>query len=109
MDCGEPMKGRADKRFCSDHCRNTYNNRLNGVSNNIIRNINHILRKNRNILEECISEGKRKIHKQYLELKGFNYRYSTHQIAEKNGKYSVFCYDYGYIETNDDSITIVKK
>jgi len=50
LDCQEPLKGRADKKFCNDLCRNNYNNRLKSESNNLVRRINGILRKNRNIL-----------------------------------------------------------
>jgi predicted nucleic acid-binding Zn ribbon protein len=26
LDCGKPVKGRADQKFCKDLCRNSYNN-----------------------------------------------------------------------------------
>ncbi len=28
QQCGKPVKGRIDKRFCDDFCRNAYNNNL---------------------------------------------------------------------------------
>lgn len=28
-ECGDKIIGRADKKFCSDACRNAYNNALN--------------------------------------------------------------------------------
>ena len=37
--------GRADKKFCSDGCRNSHNNTLNKDSSNLVRNINNRLRK----------------------------------------------------------------
>jgi predicted nucleic acid-binding Zn ribbon protein len=39
-ECGEKIIGRIDKIFCSDQCRNTYNNRQNRASTNLIRKIN---------------------------------------------------------------------
>ncbi|RYF12576.1 MAG: DUF2116 family Zn-ribbon domain-containing protein, partial [Flavobacteriales bacterium] len=27
LDCNTEIKGRADKKFCDDQCRNNYNNR----------------------------------------------------------------------------------
>ena len=29
LECREPVKGRVDKKFCSDYCRNAYNNNVN--------------------------------------------------------------------------------
>ena len=29
LECGEPLKGRVDKKFCSDYCRNSHNNKVN--------------------------------------------------------------------------------
>ena len=26
LECKDPVKGRIDKKFCSDYCRNAYNN-----------------------------------------------------------------------------------
>jgi len=54
MACGKPIKGRSDKKFCDDYCRNSYNNDLKSDSNNYVRNINNGLRKNRRILKESL-------------------------------------------------------
>jgi len=29
-ECGEEMTGQADKKFCSDQCRTSHNNKWNG-------------------------------------------------------------------------------
>lgn len=34
LECGEKIIGRADKKFCSDQCRISYNNRVRGDDNN---------------------------------------------------------------------------
>ncbi|KKQ83435.1 MAG: hypothetical protein UT04_C0032G0014 [Candidatus Daviesbacteria bacterium GW2011_GWF2_38_7] len=51
IECGETIVGRSDKKFCCDLCRNSYNNKQNSESTNLVRNINNILRKNRRILQ----------------------------------------------------------
>ena len=38
LECGDTFAGRVDKKFCSDGCRNTYNNKINKDSKNLIRN-----------------------------------------------------------------------
>ncbi len=96
-ECGTLIRGRADKKFCSDQCRNTYNNKLNSDSNNYVRNINNILRKNRRILVSMNPNGKAKTHKDKLMEKGFDFTYYTNTYTTKAGATYYFCYDYGYL------------
>ncbi len=58
LECGEPFSGRIDKKFCSDYCRNSFNNKINKESKNLIRNINNRLRKNHRLLSELNKSGK---------------------------------------------------
>ncbi len=112
LECGEPLYGRVDKKFCSDQCRNTYNNRLNGVVNKYIRKVNYILRKNRRIMEELINNSEKdaiKIHRNRLTDKGFSFDYYTNIYKTKSGKYYYFSYEYGFTKLNDDYFTIVKR
>jgi hypothetical protein len=108
-ECGEAIKGRVDKRFCSDLCRNSYNNRSNSDTNNYMRNINNILRKNRRILEALNPDGKIKISKEKLSSKGFNFNYHTNTYLTKNGNQYFFCYEYGYLPLENDFYALVKK
>lgn len=108
LDCGEPLVGRRDKKFCSDLCRNNYNNRLNRDTTNLVRNINNILRRNRRMLASLVADGKTKtITKQKLADKGFNFNYFTHNLITKKGTY-FFVYEYGYIYLEDDFLMLVK-
>lgn len=109
LECGEKLVGRADKKFCSDQCRNTYNNRLNSDSNNYVRNINNILRKNRRILAELNPAGKTKIHKSKLESKGFQFDYFTNIYKTRTGNIYYFCYEHGYLVLDDDFYALVIK
>ncbi len=106
-ECGDPFTGRIDKKFCSDQCRNTYNNRLNKDETNFIRNVNHVLRKNRRILAELNPVGKIKVSKSVLIDKGFNFQYFTNIYTTKNGKTYYFCYDHGYLPIEDDYYMLV--
>jgi len=108
-ECGEVIKGRSDKKFCSDMCRNAYNNKLNSDSNNYVRNINNILRKNRRIMEESLSGDTTKISKQKLLDKGFNFNFYTNQNITKNNHTYFFCYEYGYLGLENDFILLVKR
>lgn len=105
--CGEPIKGRPDKRFCSDQCRSAFHNKQNSDSTNFIRNINNILRKNRRILEELNPRGKAKVHRDTLLEKGFKFSYFTNQYRTKSGNVYHFVYDHGYLYLDDDYIALV--
>ena len=109
IECNRTFFGRADKVFCSDMCRNSFNNRRNKESNNYIRNINSILKKNWKILSDHNPEGKAKIHKDKIVSKGFKFNYMTDQYVTKEGKKYIFCYDQGYLELDKGYLAIVKK
>ena len=72
-ECGDKIVGRIDKKFCSDGCRNSFNNKVNKDGKNLIRNINNRLRKNWRILESLNPEQKTKTTKTKLESKGFDF------------------------------------
>jgi hypothetical protein len=109
LDCGELIKGRADKKFCSDLCRNNYNNRLNSDSTNYVRNINNILRRNRRIIEEMNPEGKASVPKSKLLEKGFDFTYFTDTYTNKHGDTYHFCYEYGYLPIKNEYYLLVKR
>ena len=109
LDCGEIIKGRADKKFCSDLCRNNYNNKLNADSTNHVRNINNILRRNRRIIEEMTPDGKAKTHKSKLLEKGFDFNYFTNIYKTQKGVVYYFCYEYGYLPLENDFYFLVHR
>jgi hypothetical protein len=97
-ECGEKLVGRVDKKFCSDQCRNSFNNRLNSDASNTVRNINNILRKNRRVLQSLNKQsGKTMVSKDILLSKGFNFTYSTHTYKTQKGLEYHFCYEQGYL------------
>ena len=109
LECGDALFGRIDKKFCSDQCRNTYNNKLNSDDNNYIRNINNILRKNRRILEGLAPNDKAKAHREKLLELGFNFNYFTSIYTTKDNRVYYYCYDYGYLPLSEGWNAIVKK
>ena len=108
-ECGEEIKGRSDKKFCSDPCRNSFNNKLNSDTTNLIRNVNNILRKNRRVLEELTSTQKAKASKTKLMQKGFNFQYYTNAYTTKKGSTYYFCYEYGYLPLDNDFCFLLKR
>lgn len=109
LECHEPIKGRSDKKFCSDSCRNAFNNTFNRDSTNLMRRVNRILRKNRLILSQLNPLGKSKTTKTILVKKGFNFDYHTNTYVTKNGKTYFFCYEQGYLCLENEMYALVIK
>lgn len=107
-ECGDKIVGRSDKKFCSDACRNAYNNNQNKTTTNYMRNINNKLRKNYRILSQYNTEGKTKVAKSKLLAAGFLFDYLTQTITYKNGSQYYFVYDQGYKMLDNDWVLIVK-
>lgn len=111
LTCEKPLKGRTDKKFCDDYCRNNYNNQLKAGTINMVRNINNALGKNRRILEALFADGEEmtKTTQEKLLQKGFQFKYITHLYNNKKGNTYYFCYDLGYLPLENNWFLIVKR
>ncbi len=85
--CSKSLKGRADKKFCDDYCRNAFNNGLKARDNNFIRNINNALLKNRRLLKALFADGDKmvKIKRDKLLHQQFQFKYHTHTYTSQKG------------------------
>ncbi|MBO9202258.1 MULTISPECIES: hypothetical protein [Niastella] len=111
LACDRPIKGRIDKKFCDDSCRNNYNNRLNSYSIPLVRNINNILRRNRRILEDLLAPLERKVlvvERQKLAELGFQFQYFTEQYHPDKKEQYFYCYEYGYRSIDQEKVLAVK-
>ena len=110
LECGSEVFGRIDKKFCNDHCRNIYNNKVNPASKQLIRNINNRLRKNYRVLDSFhLKDGKTKTTGTRLIDKGFDFNYVTNLYTTKKGTTYYFLYDLGYLPLDNDHYMIVKR
>lgn len=109
LECSEPLRGRADQKFCNDQCRSSYNNRQFIETNNVIRAINRILKKNYAILAALNPEGKTTALKSELHKKGYRFDYYTGNYTARNGRFFYFCYDHGYAEIENNKVILVTR
>lgn len=107
LECGTLLLGRVDKKFCNDQCRNNYHNKENREDSVLIRNVNVILKKNRNILKNLNPVGKIKLRKQALVSEGFNFKYFTNLYKTKDNRIYYFVYEHGYIDLGNDYFALV--
>jgi len=109
LECGEKIVGRIDKKFCTDYCRNAYNNKVNKDSKNLIRNTNNRLRKNYKILSELNQSGKTKVTKTKLLHQNFDFNLFTSIYTTKTGNVYYYIYDQGYLGLDNDFYLLIKK
>ena len=108
LHCNHNIRGRTDKKFCNDNCRNAYHNKNNHTENILIRHIKAILVRNRKILSETIGDKSVcTVNRSLLISKGFQFEFMTQMHSNKQGSFTYFCYDYRYKIANDSSIQIL--
>ncbi|MFT4771254.1 MAG: hypothetical protein ACI9CP_000546 [Cryomorphaceae bacterium] len=109
LECQDEFVGRVDAKFCSDSCRSSFHNRTNIEGREEIKRVNVILRKNRKILAGFNKTGTARVRRSLLLTEGFNFNYLTNVYITSKGKTYKYSYDYGYLESEDDYLTIVIK
>ena len=110
FECSEPISGREDKKFCSDGCRNSFNNRINKPKNRLMRKINSHLRRNYRILASVLErfpDGK--IPYDILIEQGFDFRYFTGIAKTKEGDRCYCLYDRAYKRLKNGRLKVLKK
>ena len=86
--CGKPIdanKGRADRQYCDERCKNKFHNEKNMQENSELQRIDLAIKE------------------------GFDFDYHTHHIISKIKKNEfIFCFDYGYCMITKESYKVVK-
>lgn len=95
LNCEAALQGRQGKKFCSDQCRATFNNRNKKPHEQAMLKTNAQIRKNRTILKTLCPTGKATVRKEVLEAMGFSFRHFT-SLYGKPSKTYFLCYDYAY-------------
>ena len=109
LECGEPIQGRTDKKFCCDACRNLFHYRTNNAPINYVRNVVNTLKRNRRILSELNPGGKIKVHRDKLVERGYNFMYHTNIYRTKVGNVYVFCFEHGFLELSENWYALVRR
>lgn len=96
LTCKTPMRGREDKKYCSDQCRATANNHNRKATEKEIIFTNKVLRKNRKILKTLCPVGKSTVRRTVLESMGYNFSIFSSLYYPNSSNLYYFCYDYGF-------------
>lgn len=110
LQCGHGLRGRIDKKFCNDYCRNAYNNCVKSAQYATVRRVNAILLRNRRVLSGLMEgEEVRKLAREELLLGGLQLRYHTHTYTNGRGAVYHFCYEFGWLELPGDRFLVVRR
>ena len=96
IECGAPLTGRSDKKFCSDYCRATYHNTLYRRAASEQAPVTRILRKNFDILGRLYATGHRRADRDSLRKLHFNTEYFTASRKGRFGRRIYSCYTFSY-------------
>ncbi len=107
LECGEPLIGRADKKFCNDQCRSTHYQKSQADVTPLVKSVNNILKKNRLILTKLNPDGKAKVKKSTLEKEGFQFKYFTNTYTTRDNRVYYFVYDHGYLPLENEYFALV--
>lgn len=89
LACQEEIRGRSDKVFCDDTCRNYYHNERRKNKVPVLREIHKKLETNYRILKSLRDRGIREVHEEFLKGQGFDTEYVT-QWSDNRAKRIVF-------------------
>jgi len=110
--CGEIVKGRSDKRFCSSKCKNQFHYGGGKLQEDVVKEVNRFLIQNRKILI-AIFEGEKKnklmVPRILLDKMGFHFNYMTGIYRNREDKLYHYIYDYAWMEFSSQEVMIVKK
>ena len=111
-ECGKPLLGRLDKKYCDDQCRSNFNNRNKRLHEKMIVNTNSQLRKNRTILKTLCPTGKATVRRSVLRDMGFDFQLFTGIFSTKGSTY-YFSYEYAFTPQIDqkgvEKVVIVQR
>ena len=106
--CNDPIIGRVDKKFCSDQCRNTFNNERYSSDNVLVQKVNRLLKKNYSILKTLNTSGKTKVKRTKLLQEGFDFNHFTGIYETQKGNKYLLCYDQGYLALSDELYLLIR-
>ncbi len=109
--CGNTLRGRLDKIFCSVKCKNHYHKNVRFATKTAAIEINGFLKRNYAILWELLGTHKTqvKVYRNMMEKKKFRFKYHTHFHINSQNKMFHYVFDLAWMEFSDHEILIVRK
>ena len=96
--CGSSVKGRSDKKFCSEKCKSIEQYEQRQKTEAFYLEVERQLRINRKLLKKYNRSGYTVIRKNKLLEEGFVPKFFTHYWKNQKGDVYLFVYEYGFLE-----------
>ena len=96
--CGNQVKGRSDKKFCSQKCRSINQYEKRTVEEAFYLKVDRQLKVNRKLLKKYNRSGHTTIRKEQLVSDGFDPKFFTHYWKNQKGEVYLFVYEYGFLQ-----------
>ena len=109
LNCGLPVYGRADKKYCDDHCRNDFHNNRAVHNARLTRLTHKKLRRNYEILSGVMQAGVSEIPKDEFLVYGFQIKSVTESELREDGTMIYGIYDIHYFEKPNRLIEVYRK
>ena len=96
LECGEPLYGRTDKKFCNISCRSKYHGQLRRRQNKLYADTLEYLNRNYEILEHLFKLHGTNCDLTELAVMGFKTDLVTHRVQKKGKHLEYRCFDFVY-------------
>ncbi len=106
--CGAALHGRSDKRYCDDLCRNNYHHKNKKDVFSLVKNVNSLLLRNREILRELSRNNRTLVDKCELLNRGFDFELITSVRKTKRNEEYRIVYDYAYKFVDENEVLLIK-
>lgn len=106
LECGHPLTGRTDKKFCSGDCKNRYHNRERNVLRSFRNKTMDKLELNYRILGWALATGSTSIPLQVLDDMGFSPECVTFHGDGEKGHTEYGCFDIRYYQSSSKIFNI---
>lgn len=105
IQCHKKMEGRADKKYCDNHCKSAYQYAKSKTKEKSrFQIVQNQLKINRKVLKRHNKIGKTTIRKVELLKEGFNPKYFTNYWRTQKGEVYWFVFEYGFHQIKERNI-----
>lgn len=109
LACQGELRGRIDKKYCDQNCRNAYHNDRYRNQNKHLHLVNKNLSKNHRILEELALNEVNEISLPVLKAMGFQLSYFTSMVNDEQEGLLFFIYDMCYQQFGNEIVIKVRE
>ncbi len=106
--CGATLYGRSDKKYCDDLCRNNHHRKNDEGTLMIVKKVNGMLSRNREILKSLSKSNRTLVGKCELQNRGFDFELVTSVHKTKRNEEYRIVYDYAYKFVDENEVILIR-